>query len=109
MDQVVQANAAQTEELSSTAQALSGQAQQLQALAARFKLDGGMAMAAVSRAEVKARAPLALTPRARPALPPATGHRATQAVRQRRKTDKPAPAATGTGRTHGAPADFEEF
>jgi methyl-accepting chemotaxis protein len=39
MDQVVQSNAAQTEELSSTAQSLSVQAQQLQELVGKFKLD----------------------------------------------------------------------
>ena len=44
MDQVTQANAAQTEELTSTAQALAGQAGELQALVGRFKLgDGGHA------------------------------------------------------------------
>jgi ABC-type transporter Mla subunit MlaD len=37
MDQVVQSNAAQTEELSSTAQSLSTQAHQLQELVGRFK------------------------------------------------------------------------
>ena len=41
MDQVVQPNAAQTEQLSSTAQTLASQAQQLQTLVARFKLDDG--------------------------------------------------------------------
>ena len=40
MDQVTQANAAQTEELSSTSQSLAGQAEQLQALVGRFKLGG---------------------------------------------------------------------
>ena len=39
MDQVTQANASQTEELSSTAEGLASQAEQLQALVARFKLD----------------------------------------------------------------------
>jgi methyl-accepting chemotaxis protein len=39
MDQVTQSNAAQTEELSATAQALAGQARDLQALVARFRLD----------------------------------------------------------------------
>ena len=39
MDQVVQDSAAQTEELSSTAITLASQAQELQALVARFKLD----------------------------------------------------------------------
>jgi len=38
MDQVVQTNAAQTEELSSTAQSVAGQAHQLQSLVSRFKL-----------------------------------------------------------------------
>ncbi len=45
MDQVTQANAAQTEELSSTAQALAVQAEQLQALVGRFKLTEGAAVA----------------------------------------------------------------
>ena len=39
MDQMTQGNAAQTEELSATAQALASQARDLQALVARFKLD----------------------------------------------------------------------
>jgi methyl-accepting chemotaxis protein len=39
LDQVTQANAAQTEELSSTAQSLSGYAEQLQQLVARFRLE----------------------------------------------------------------------
>jgi methyl-accepting chemotaxis protein len=38
MDQIVQSNAAQAEELSSTAQALASQAQQLHALVANFKI-----------------------------------------------------------------------
>ena len=40
MDQVTQSSAAQTEELSATAQALTGQADQLQVLVRRFHLDG---------------------------------------------------------------------
>jgi methyl-accepting chemotaxis protein len=47
MDQVTQANAAQTEELSATAQALAGQARDLQALVARFRLDGNGAACAL--------------------------------------------------------------
>jgi len=39
MDRLTQSNAAQTEELSSTAQALAVQAEQLQALVARFLLE----------------------------------------------------------------------
>jgi methyl-accepting chemotaxis protein len=41
MDRVVQSNAAQTEQLSSTAQVLASQAQQLQVLVGRFRLDDG--------------------------------------------------------------------
>jgi methyl-accepting chemotaxis protein len=55
MDQVTQSNAAQTEELSSTAQSLATQAEQLLALVARFKLDGGDAPA--HRMSVRAAAP----------------------------------------------------
>ena len=43
MDEVTQSNAAQTEELSSTAQALADQAEELQALVARFELGTGLA------------------------------------------------------------------
>jgi methyl-accepting chemotaxis protein len=46
MDQVVQQAAAHTEDLSSTAQGLATQAQQLQALVGRFRLDHGQQMAA---------------------------------------------------------------
>jgi methyl-accepting chemotaxis protein len=51
MDQVVQDNAAQTEQLSSTAQSLAGQAEQLQALVGRFRLasDAHSVPAAVTR------------------------------------------------------------
>jgi uncharacterized coiled-coil protein SlyX len=49
MDQVVQANAAHTEELTSTAQALAGQASALQALVGRFKLAGAQSPEPVGR------------------------------------------------------------
>ena len=42
MDQITQTNAAQTEELNSTAQALTSQAEQLQTLVTRFKLDNAV-------------------------------------------------------------------
>jgi predicted HAD superfamily Cof-like phosphohydrolase len=51
VDQVTQTNAAQTEELSSTAQAVTMQAEQLQALVGRFALAGAKARAA--EAEVR--------------------------------------------------------
>jgi methyl-accepting chemotaxis protein len=41
MDQVTQANASQTEEMSGTAESLAGEAGKLQALIAQFKLDDG--------------------------------------------------------------------
>jgi methyl-accepting chemotaxis protein len=46
MDQVTQSNASQTEEMSGTAVALSGQAEQLQAVVAQFNLNRDAAPAA---------------------------------------------------------------
>ena len=67
MDQVTQANSAQTEELSSTAQSVSGQAMQLQSLVSRFtvdvrrtgkrNVDGDARVAAVSGASARASHP----------------------------------------------------
>jgi methyl-accepting chemotaxis protein len=90
MDQVVQSNAAQTEELSSTARSLRTQAQQLQQLVAKFKLK------AVSR-------PQAFESDA----PPASAPRPVVAVLHDRRP-LPAPRhANGNGIAH---ADgFEEF
>jgi methyl-accepting chemotaxis protein len=51
MDQVVQSNAAQTEELSSTARSLRTQAQQLQQLVAKFKLKEGRSQTVAVPAE----------------------------------------------------------
>jgi len=48
MDQVVQTNAAQTEELSSTAQSLAGQADRLQSLVSRFKLGSELELEAIA-------------------------------------------------------------
>jgi methyl-accepting chemotaxis protein len=50
MDQTVQEDAAQTEELSSTAQALADQSQRLEALVSRFKVDEGAPGPAAGRA-----------------------------------------------------------
>ena len=60
MDQVTQANSAQTEEMSSTAQGLSSNAEQLQALVARFRLGVD-----------NIRAPSGRPPAKRPPKPPA--------------------------------------
>jgi methyl-accepting chemotaxis protein len=54
MDHVVQSNAAQTEEMSSTARSLSEQARELQGLVARFKLQQNGAFAAAANADSSA-------------------------------------------------------
>ena len=109
MDQVTQANAAQTEELSSTAQSLAAQAEQLQALVGRFKLDDGTRAAAKRPAEAPAHAAPKPAPGARPA-----GHerRAGEGKpRGVRKTDEPVLAAVpaGNGAAHHKDEGFEEF
>jgi len=58
MDHVVQGNSAQTEELTATAQALAGQAAELQALVARFKLAQGSVRAEVVAAPPRPAAPV---------------------------------------------------
>jgi methyl-accepting chemotaxis protein len=92
MDQVVHSNAAQTEELSSTAQSLSTEAAQLQALVGRFKLD-----TAPPPVVVVSRVPAAA---ARPAIVSAERGLA------RRPASPPLAAATGD-RSRGDA--FEEF
>jgi methyl-accepting chemotaxis protein len=105
MDQVVQANAAQTEELSSTASALAAQADHLQRLVARFELGGSALRAAEAASDASkrvARTAAASRPAAtRPAVPaPAL-----------------AIAANGHGQVNGrgglnghtGTGDFEEF
>jgi methyl-accepting chemotaxis protein len=105
MDQVTQANAAQTEELSSTAQALATQAQQLQTLVARFQLDDG------ARGQRTSPAPAPVAPRAGVAavLPVP----ARTAVPGPKPVEAPALVAhngNGHGGGHGAARDgFEEF
>jgi methyl-accepting chemotaxis protein len=54
MDQVTQANAAQTEELSATAQALSGNAEELLGMVARFKLEDKGARRGAARPQAPA-------------------------------------------------------
>jgi hypothetical protein len=96
MDQVVQSNAAQTEELSSTARLLAGQAGDLQALVGRFKL--GAAAASPHPAPV-------------PAEPPAVF---SAPVPERRPAPRrePSPAVTTTANGRGLKwldDDSEEF
>jgi methyl-accepting chemotaxis protein len=119
MDQVTQANAAQTEELTSTAQALATQAKQLQGLVARFHLgDERTRQARPAAATVSA-------PAARPASVSAPAARPTAPVSRRAGT-APAPtsiarstpvpsgpalagAANGHGARHTRDDGFEEF
>ena len=89
MDQITQANAAQTEELSTTAQALAHQAEQLQALVDRFRLN---------------QAPAPAAPAVRALVPPPPAVR-----RAARPLERVAvPAAVGNGRHRDADG-FEEF
>jgi methyl-accepting chemotaxis protein len=73
MDEVTQANAAQTEELSSTAQSLAAEARRLQALVAEFKVEDGAETAPGPAATVRVTA----RPLARPAAVAAAARRAT--------------------------------
>jgi methyl-accepting chemotaxis protein len=57
MDHVTQGNAAQTEEMSSTAEGLSAQARRLQELVARFRLDDGQGPAPSRPTETKRASP----------------------------------------------------
>jgi methyl-accepting chemotaxis protein len=105
MDQVMQSNAAQTEELSSTAQALAAQGKQLQALVARFTLDDGSGAAPVSPAAAP-----------RPAKKPELGGIKLQTFgRVPRATPKPAEPVPvshnghATNGHHATPDGFEEF
>jgi methyl-accepting chemotaxis protein len=107
MDQVVQSNAAQTEELSSTAHALAGQAEQLQELVGRFKLD---AAAAITLHQQDAAPP---TSKAIASVPGRIPERRASSPhpRQSRKTDVPvlAAAPATNGKTHHPDDGFEEF
>jgi methyl-accepting chemotaxis protein len=102
MDGVTQANASQTEEMSSTAEALSGQAQQLMDVVRRFKLDSNGSTGAPSSAAVPSRhatpkashKPLKLVKRARQASRPASA---------------PAPVAVAEAAATGTDGGFEEF
>jgi methyl-accepting chemotaxis protein len=84
MDTVTQANASQTEELSGTAESLTAQAQQLQALVARFKLDGTRTERTTrdkaSQASKQTQAPRVENGEAKPAKPDQAKNRLKQAV-----------------------------
>jgi methyl-accepting chemotaxis protein len=91
MDQVTQSNAAQTEELSSTAQSLAAQAQQLLALVARFKLGDTSTRTQRVAYDVPAPAPSAKTPIKRVLTP--------SAARAKARVE-PAFAGAGVGSHH---------
>ena len=107
MDQVTQSNAAQTEELTSTAQALAAQAAELQAMVGRFKLGDGQAG---GTRPVPAIGHGASRPAARAV---ARGRRAVEAGRGPvRKTDEvlmPAVPVGSNGKGQHKDDGFEEF
>jgi methyl-accepting chemotaxis protein len=108
MDQLTQSSAAQTEDLSATAQALAVQAEQLQALVARFVLQASdeSARTGASVAPAPVATPAAATPTAvRPVAPP------RGAPRPGRRAPATALAATGkrNGANDAADDGFEEF
>jgi hypothetical protein len=97
MDAVVQSNAAQTEELSSTARSLNTQAQRLQALVSKFKLSEGQitrppALAAAAQTEGQAAA-------FRPSIKPAARYEDSLTVMRQR----------GNGASGAHAGAFEEF
>ncbi len=96
MDQVVQANAAQTEEMSSTAQALAEQAGRLQELVGRFTVANGHVASVVPGRPV-------------PVKPPTIKRADRRAPAGGRAVSVPGPEAVGPT-VNGRPADgFEEF
>jgi methyl-accepting chemotaxis protein len=114
MDQVVQANAAQTEELSSTAQTMAAQAQQLQALVGRFEL-GDEHARAVPGAQPAAAPAGGTAPAASPARVLTAARRAVARPAPRARPERPVapaaeplvPLAAANGRGHHD--GFEEF
>jgi methyl-accepting chemotaxis protein len=116
MDQVTQANAAQTEELSSTAQTLTAQAEQLQAVVARFKLRLKEDMQAIvgsdsapqtraAKTRMKAVTAHVLPRKAKPA--PIGAHAEAEATMLAERV--PGRFAQPNGSTHGLENGFEEF
>jgi methyl-accepting chemotaxis protein len=67
MDQVTQANASQTEEMSGTAESLAGEAGKLQTLISQFKLGDGRVVSAAPRAQSSIKRSAVISPRLRKA------------------------------------------
>jgi methyl-accepting chemotaxis protein len=105
MDQVTQANAAQTEELSSTAQSLAGRAQQLHELVGRFNLGNGRAGSAGARSMEARVLPAPPAPR------PAAHERRASHGTPRRVREADAVVLAAARASNGKPREdgFEEF
>jgi methyl-accepting chemotaxis protein len=95
MDQVTQSNAAQTEELSSTAQMLASQAEQLQALVAGFKLGEERSLAREASGRP---APTVPSSKPRPVSTPARSGSTTALVHS--TATRPAPAEPAMASAH---------
>jgi methyl-accepting chemotaxis protein len=116
MDQVIQSNAGQTEELSSTAQSLAFQARQLQALVSRFKLGvlehGALPMpaGATARPNATARPPVnRVQAVAKPKAPVPGTPPARAAVNALALPGPPSTPTASAARSDGGSAEFEEF
>jgi methyl-accepting chemotaxis protein len=101
MDQVTQSNASQTEEMSGTAVALSGQAEQLQTVVAQFNLKKQEVKASASRGTTRAIAPISQPARSKPQSRKVTSTRPQSVQKPARELE-----LVGAGASHGG---FEEF
>jgi methyl-accepting chemotaxis protein len=106
MDQVTQSNAAQTEELSSTAQSLETEAQHLQELVARFKLGVDANSSVLARASRSK----AARPNVSKKMMARQANKNTAAIRVRAPDSKYLPPSLPpAGSANGMPGNFEEF
>ena len=99
MDGVTQANASQTEEMSSTAESLSDQAQQLMEIVRRFKLDEHGVSTAAMATSVPSRH-----------TPAKAAHKPLKLVKRPKAAKAvPAPAPSSELAATGTDGGFEEF
>jgi methyl-accepting chemotaxis protein len=104
MDQVTQSNAAQTEELSSTAQSLSDQATRLMELVGTFTLDRRATQPSAVKRSVQIRIPI------RPAKgKPAAQSTGRSTIHPRNPAGLARPAAAAVAAGSSEDASFEEF
>jgi methyl-accepting chemotaxis protein len=99
MDQVTQSNASQTEEMSGTAVALSGQAEQLQTVVAQFNIKKQEVKASGTRTTARAAAPVSQPARSKPQSRKSTSR--PQSAKPTREME-----LVGAGAGHDG---FEEF